>query len=39
MKILWIYLGGHHQTGQFFWVIALGYMFLFKVKVQNGNIF
>ena len=39
MMILWIYFGGSPLHWTIFLVISLCYRVLFKVKVQNGNIF
>ena len=44
MKILWIFLGGHHEIGLYLGVISMP-LFLcilgsfLKVKVQNGGYF
>ena len=38
MKILWIFLGGHHKTSLYLGVISMHFWVFFKVKVQNGGI-
>ena len=39
MKILWIFLGGHHKIGLYLGVISMHFRVFFKVSVQNGDIF
>ena len=39
MKILWIFLGGHHKIGLYLGVISMHFMVFLKVKVQNGGRF
>ena len=39
MKILWIFLGGHHKIGLVLGVISMYLGSFLKVKVQNGDIF
>ena len=36
MKILWIFLGGHHKIILYLGVISMHFGVFFKVKVQNG---
>ena len=36
MKILWIFLGGHHKIRQYLGVISMHFGVFFKVKVQKG---
>ena len=38
MKILWIFLGGHHKIRLYLGVISMHFGVFFKVKVQNGGI-
>ena len=38
MKILWIFLGGHHKIRLYLGVISMHFWVFFKVKVQNGGI-
>ena len=39
MKILWIFLEGHHKIRLYLGVISMHFLGLFlKVKVQNGGI-
>ena len=38
MKILWIFIWGHHNWASLK-VISMQFMVLFKVKVQNWDIF
>ena len=37
MKILWIFLGGHHKIRLYLGVISMHFWVFFKVKVQNGG--
>ena len=37
MKILWIFLGGHHTIRRYLGVISMHFWVFFKVKVQNGE--
>ena len=39
MKILWIFLGGHHKIRLYLGVISMHFGVFFKVKVQNGGYF
>ena len=39
MKILWIFLGGHHKIRLYLGVISMHFWVFFKVNVQNGGIF
>ena len=39
MKILWIFLGGHHTIRRYLGVISMHFGVFFKVKVQNGGYF
>ena len=39
MKILWIFVGGHHKIGLYLGVISMHLRYFFKVKVQNGGYF
>ena len=39
MKILWIFLWGHHKTGLFLKIISMHFRVFLKVKIQNGIIF
>ena len=39
MKILWIFLGGHHKIGLYLGVISMHFRVFLKVKVQNGGYF
>ena len=39
MKILWIYLGGHHKIRLYLGVISMHFWVFFMVKVQNGGYF
>ena len=39
MKILWIFFGGHHKIDASLRVISMRLRVLFKVKVQNWDIF
>ena len=39
MKILWIFLGGHHTIRRYLGVISMHFWVFFKVKVQNGGYF
>ena len=39
MKILWIFLGGHHKTGLVSVVISVILGSFLEVNVQNGDIF
>ena len=38
MKILWIFLRGHHKISLYLEVISMHFWVFFKVKVQNGGI-
>ena len=38
MKILWIFLGGHHKIRLYLGVIFMHFWVFFKVSVQNGGI-
>ena len=38
MKILWIFLGGHHKIRLYLGVISMHFWVFFKVNVQNGGI-
>ena len=38
MKILWIFLGGHHKIRLYLGVISMYFWVFFNVKVQNGGI-
>ena len=38
MKILWIFLGGHHNIRLYLGVISMHFWVFFKVNVQNGGI-
>ena len=38
MKILWIFLGGHHKIRLYLGVISMHFWDFFKVNVQNGGI-
>ena len=37
VKILWIFLGDHHNIGLYSGVISIHLRFFFKVMVQNGE--
>ena len=39
MKILWIFLGGHHTIRRYLGVIPMHFGVFIKVKVQNGGYF
>ena len=39
MKILWIFVLGHHKTGLYLGVISMHLVPFLKVIVQNGGIF
>ena len=39
MKILWIFLGGHHKTGLVSAAISMNVWSVLKVNVQIGDIF
>ena len=39
MKILWIFLGGHHKIGLDLGVISMYFRYFLKVKVQNWGYF
>ena len=39
MKILWIFFGGHHKTGQVSAAISMNVWSVLKVNVQIGDIF
>ena len=39
MKMLWIFLGGHHKIGLNLGVISMHLRVFLKVKVQNGGYF
>ena len=39
MKILWIFLGGHHKIRLYLGVISMHFGSFFKVKVQNVGYF
>ena len=39
MKILWIFLGDHHNIRLYLGVISMHFWVFFKVNVQNGVFF
>ena len=39
MKILWIFLGGHHNIGLVLGVISMYFFLMVNVHVQNQDIF
>ena len=39
IKILWIFFWGHYKIGLYLGVISMHFRVVFKVIVQNGDIF
>ena len=37
MKILWIFLGGHHKIGLYLGIISMHFVSFLKAKVQNSG--